>query len=74
MRSSSGLSIAIAGYLGHATGLGNINLLHLSSAMAIESARLVAKTYPHIDFKREVTIGHLLTDHDTANGLYGKPA
>ncbi len=69
---SEGLAIAIAAYLGHATGLSTINLLHLSSAMAVESARLVTQTYPHIDFRREVTIGHLLTDHDSANGLYGK--
>lgn len=69
---SEGLAIAIAAYLAHATGLGNINLLHLSSAMAVESARLMAQTYPHIDFKREVTIGHLLTDLDTTTGLYGK--
>jgi len=69
---SEGLAIAIAAYLAHATGLGNVNLLHLSSAKAIEAARLMAATYPHIDFKREVTIGHLLTDMDSANGLYGK--
>jgi allantoinase len=69
---SEGLAIAVAAYLAHATGLGTINLLHLSSAMAVESARLAARTYPHIDFKTEVTIGHLLTDHDSADGLYGK--
>ncbi|GMQ85842.1 MAG: allantoinase AllB [Acidimicrobiia bacterium] len=69
---SEGLAIAIAAYLAHATGLRNVNLLHLSSAKAVESARLMAQTYPHIDFRREVTIGHLLTDHDSANGLYGK--
>jgi len=69
---SEGLAIAIAAYLAHATGLSNVNLLHLSSQMAVESARLMAQTYPHIDFRREVTIGHLLTDHDSANGLYGK--
>jgi allantoinase len=69
---SEGLAIAIAAYLAHATGLGNVNLLHLSSEKALESARMMAQTYPHIDFRREVTIGHLLTDHDSANGLYGK--
>jgi allantoinase len=69
---SEGLAIAIAAYLAHATGLGNVNLLHLSSEKAVESARLMAQTYPHIDFRREVTIGHLLTDYDSANGLYGK--
>ena len=69
---SEGLAISIAAYLAHATGLTAVNLLHLSSARAVEAARLMAHTYPHIDFKREVTIGHLLTDLESVNGLYGK--
>lgn len=69
---SEGLAITIAAYLAHETGLPNINLLHLSSAKAIEAARLMATTFPHIDFRREVTIGHLLSDIDTANGVYAK--
>ncbi len=69
---SEGLAITIAAYLAHTTGLTNVNLLHLSSAAAIEAARLMASTYPHIDFRREVTIGHLLTDHEKSSGLYGK--
>ena len=28
--------------------------------------------FPHIDFRREVTIGHLLADIDTASGIGGK--
>jgi allantoinase len=69
---SEGLAIAVAAYLAHETGLPNINLLHLSSAKAIESAMLMANTFPHIDFRREVTISHLLADLDHANGNYGK--
>ncbi|MFV2000715.1 MAG: dihydroorotase family protein, partial [Acidimicrobiia bacterium] len=69
---SEGLAISIAAYLAHETGLANINLLHLSSAKAMEAAKLMATTYPHIDFRREVTIGHLLIDLESANGLYGK--
>ena len=69
---SEGLAIAIASYLAHETGLTNINLLHLSSAKAVEAALLMAKTFPHIDFRREVTIGHLLSDFHTASGLGGK--
>lgn len=69
---SEGLAITIAAYLAHATGLTNVNLLHLSSAAAIEAARLMADTYPHIDFRFEVTIGHLLTDYEKSSGLYGK--
>jgi allantoinase len=69
---SEGLAIAVAAYLAHETGLPNVNLLHLSSAKAIEAAMLMAKTFPHIDFRREVTISHLLADLDHANGNYGK--
>lgn len=69
---SEGLAITIAAYLAHETDFPNINLLHLSSAKAIEAAMLMAETFPHVDFRREVTISHLMTDYDHANGLYGK--
>ncbi len=69
---SEGLAIAIAAYLAHETDCVNINLLHLSSAKAMESAMRMAQAYPHVDFRREVTVGHLLADIDTANGAYGK--
>lgn len=69
---SEGLAIAIAAYLAHETGLPNINLLHLSSAKALEAARLMAATFPELDIRREVTVGHLLADIDHAQGLYGK--
>ncbi|MBB6351905.1 dihydroorotase [Nonomuraea muscovyensis] len=69
---SEGLAVFIASYLAHETGLGNVNLLHLSSRKALDAAVRMARTFPHIDFRREVTIGHLLADIDTANGLGGK--
>ncbi|WP_067902471.1 dihydroorotase [Nocardia vaccinii] len=69
---SEGLAVTIASYLAHETQLPNINLLHLSSAKALEAAMLMAKTFPHVDFRREVTIGHLLTDITTADGVGGK--
>ena len=69
---SEGLAVTIAAYLAHETGLPNINLLHLSSAKALEAALLMRDAFPHIDFRREVTIGHLLTDFNTAKGLGGK--
>lgn len=69
---SEGLAITIAAYLAHETGMPNINLLHLSSRKAVEAALLMAQTFPHIDFRREVTIGHLLADIDTAQGIGGK--
>lgn len=69
---SEGLAITIASYLAHATELPNINLLHLSSAKAMEAALVMRQAFPHIDFRREVTIGHLLSDIETANGNYAK--
>ncbi|HEY8451059.1 MAG: dihydroorotase family protein [Micromonosporaceae bacterium] len=68
---SEGLAVTIAAYLAHETGLTNINLLHLSSAKAMEAALTMQRAFPHIDFRREVTIGHLLADIDTA-GIGGK--
>src|SRR5580698_6557894 len=69
---SEGLAVAIAAYLAHETGLPSINLLHLSSAKAMEAALIMARAFPHVDFRREVTIGHLLADFHTASGLGGK--
>jgi allantoinase len=69
---SEGLAITIAAYLAHETTLPNINLLHLSSRKAIEAAMMMQATFPHIDFRREVTIGHLVADISTASGLGGK--
>jgi len=69
---SEGLAVTIASYLAHETGLPAINLLHLSSRKAMAAATLMAQTFPSIDFRREVTIGHLLADVDTAAGIGGK--
>lgn len=69
---SEGLAVTIAAYLAHETGLPNINLLHLSSRKAMEAAMLMARTFPHVNFCREVTIGHLLADVHTASGLGAK--
>jgi Dihydroorotase and related cyclic amidohydrolases len=63
---SEGLAITIASYLAHETNLANINLLHLTSAKALDAAMRMAATFPHIDFRREVTIAHLLADVTTA--------
>lgn len=69
---SEGLAVAIASYLAHETELPTINLLHLTSRKAVEAALLMADAFPHIDFRREVTVGHLLADCDTAHGIGGK--
>ncbi len=59
---SEGLAVFIASYLANETALPTINLLHLSSRKAVQAAMMMAETFPHIDFKREVTIGHLMLD------------
>jgi allantoinase len=69
---SEGLAIFIAGYLAHETGCPNINLLHLSSRKAVEAALMMAKVFPHVDFRREVTIGHLVLDDESPAGAGAK--
>ncbi|MBC9734641.1 dihydroorotase [Nocardioides marmotae] len=69
---SEGLAVTIASYLAHETDLPTINLLHLTSAKAMDAALRMAATFPEVDFRREVTIGHLLADIDTAANLGAK--
>ena len=69
---SEGLAIAIASYLAHETDCVNINLLHLTSAKALDSAARMALAFPHINFRKEVTIGHLLLDVDSPCGCHAK--
>ncbi|MBD3926767.1 dihydroorotase family protein [Nocardioides cavernae] len=69
---SEGLAVTIASYLAHETELPTINLLHLTSRKAVDAALRMADAFPHIDFRREVTVGHLLADCDTAHGVGGK--
>ena len=59
---SEGLAVFTAAYLAHETALTNINLVHLSSKKAVQAALMMAEVFPHIDFRREVTIGHLMLD------------
>ena len=69
---AEGLAIWIASYLAHETECLNINLLHLSSKKAIDAALMMQKVFPHIHFRREVTVGHLLLDTDCACGVLAK--
>ena len=70
---SEGLAISIASYLAHETELPTINLLHLTSGKALDAALRMAQAFPHIDFRREVTVSHLLADIETAaSGVAGK--
>jgi allantoinase len=69
---SEGLAVFIASYLANEAALPNINLLHLSSRKALEAALTMARVFPHIDFRREVTIGHLVLDVNSKAGSYAK--
>lgn len=69
---SEGLAICIASYLAHETGCANINLLHLTSRKAVEAALTMAAAFPHVNFRRECTIGHLLLDVDAPAGPLAK--
>jgi allantoinase len=69
---SEGLAIFIAAYLASETNCANINLLHLSSAKAVDAAMMMANVFPHINFKREVTLAHLILDYDCECGLHAK--
>ncbi len=69
---SEGLAIWIASYLAYETDCLNINLLHLSSRKALEAALMMQNVFPHINFKREVTVGHLLLDVDAPTKSYAK--
>jgi len=69
---SEGLAIFIAAYLANETALPNINLLHLSSRKALDAAIQMQAVFPHVDFKREVTIGHLVLDVDSPSKSYAK--
>jgi len=69
---SEGLAVFIAAYLANETALPNINLLHLSSRKARGAALQMQAVFPHIDFRREVTIGHLVLDVNSKAGPLAK--
>ena len=69
---SEALAIWIASYLAYETQCLNINLLHLSSRKAIDAAMMMQNCFPHINFRREVTVGHLLLDVDSVCAVHAK--
>ncbi len=69
---SEGLAIWIASYLAYETECLNINLLHLTSRKAVEAALMMQNVFPHINFRREVTVGHLLLDYDAPSACHAK--
>jgi len=71
-RHSEGLAVFVAAYLANEAALPNINLLHLSSRKAVEAALQMQAVFPHIDFRREVTIGHLVLDTTSPAKAFAK--
>jgi len=69
---SEGLAIWIASYLANETNCLNVNLLHLSSRKAVDAAWTMQQVFPHIAFRREVTVGHLLLDTDCECAVHAK--
>src|SRR5579884_2454876 len=65
------LSIYEAGVLAHATGC-RVNLLHLSSAEALQAAEEIRSQYPRLDVRLETTLHHLCLTHEALTGLGGK--
>jgi allantoinase len=69
---SEGLAVWIAAYLAAEAESQNVNLLHLSSRKALEAALTMARVFPHVSFRREITVGHLLLDVDAPTGAFAK--
>ena len=69
---SEGLAVWIAAYLAAEAESQNVNLLHLSSRKALEAALTMARVFPQVSFKREITVGHLLLDVDAPTGAFAK--
>jgi allantoinase len=68
---AEGLAVWIAAYLAHEAGA-SVNLLHLSSRKALEAALAAARIFDDVDFRREITVGHLLLDIDSPAGPLAK--
>lgn len=68
---SERLSIEEAAVLADQAGCA-VNLLHLSSRMAIEAGIDVRRRYPDRDIVLETTLHHLALTYDTAGGQLGK--
>lgn len=66
------MAIFLAAYLAHETCFPAINLLHLSSRKALAAAAMMIDLFPHLDIRRELTLGHLLLDDQSPVGARAK--
>src|SRR5437660_5472444 len=69
---SEGLAVFVAAYLAIETALSAINLLLHASRKALEAALQMQQVFPHIDFRRDVTIGHLMLYVSSHAGVLAK--
>lgn len=68
---SEAMAIAQATLLAARVGC-PLNILHISSAEALDAARLAAQRYPALDLRLETTLHHLALTYDTAGDAHGK--
>lgn len=68
---SEAMAIAQATLLAARAGC-PLNVLHISSAEALEAARLASQRYPALDLRLETTLHHLALTYDTAGDVHGK--
>jgi dihydroorotase (multifunctional complex type) len=68
---SEAMAIAQATLLAARAGC-PLNVLHISSAEALEAARLATQRYPALDLRLETTLHHLALTCETAGDAHGK--
>ena len=69
---SEAIAIAIVGSMAHAAGLKQVNILHITSQAAMETALKARAAWPDVHFGLEVAAGHLLLDTEATCGAFGK--
>ncbi len=69
---SEAVAVQIVGALAHAAGLGQVNILHITSREAMEATLTAREMYPAVHFGVETTAGHLLLDTTCHMGAYAK--
>ena len=68
---SEAMAVAQAALLADRAGC-PLNVLHVSSAEALEAARAARHRYPGLDLRLETTLHHLALTYDTAGDTHGK--
>ena len=69
---SEAMAIAVVGSMAHATGLKEVNILHITSRAAMEASLKARAAWPDVHFGLEVAAGHLLLDTSATCGTFGK--